>query len=278
MQSGTVDEEDQGSKYAGWVEQFQLRHLLFHRQLLDKIEELQKTISDMTIHTQELESALALTHISAVTAGMIPPQKNPECPGVSNESIGQQLSTAEDAEYDALIAQMQLKAVGADSTRVPEHLFGSLVTCLPPRPRAVWLCQLYVDFPWFFCAFSRQEMAEEIFAKVYDNADRVSHLRQRPHLLAVIYLIFAVASTFDPSAPADNESARTYFRLGTQCLNLRCLGSSKDLDSVQAIGLLSQFQSVTAEKEQSDGAWFYGSMAVKLATKVCRCWRIHPTN
>lgn len=259
------------------VEQF-LHRLLFYRQLLDKIEELQKTISDMTIRTQELESALTLINISAATAGTVPQPKTPGCLSASNKSTGRPSSIREDTDYDALIAQMQLKAVGADLTVVPDHLLGTLVACLPPRPRAVWLCELYLDFPWYFSAFSRQEMAEEIFAKVYDNADRVNHLRYRPHSLAVIYLIFAIAATFDRSVPSDNQSARTYFRLGVQCLNLQCLGSSSDLGSVQALGLLSQFQSVTAEKEQSDGAWFYGSMAVKFATKVGLCWRIRPTN
>ena len=223
----------------------------------------------MAGRTQELESALALTQISTVIAGMVPPVETPKSSTTSNGSTNQLCSAREDADYDALIAQMQLKAVGADATVVPEHLLRSLVSCLPPRPRAVWLCELYLDFPWFFSAFSRKEMAEEIFSKIYDNEDRVNHLRHRPHLLAVIYLIFAIAATFDRSVPSDNQSARTYFRLGAQCLNLKCLGGSSDLDSVQAIGLLSQFQSVTAEMEQSDGAWFYGSMAVKLATKVC---------
>lgn len=225
----------------------------------------------MTIRTQELESALALTNISAVTAGMVLPPETPNCPNTSDRSARQPSSIRGDADYDALIAQMQLKAVGADSMVVPDHLLRSLVVCLPPRPRAVWLCELYLDFPWFFSAFSRQELAEEIFTKVYDNVDRLNHLRRRPHLLAVIYLIFAIAATFDRSVLSDNQSARTYFRLGAQCLNLQCLGPSNELDSVQAIGLLSQFQSVTAEKEQSDASWFYGSMAVKLATKVCLC-------
>ena len=223
----------------------------------------------MASRTQELESALALTQISTATAGMVPPAETPELARTSNELTIQPCPAREDPGYDALIAQMQLNAVGADRTVVPEHLLTSLVSCLPPRHRAVWLCELYLDFPWFFSAFSRQEMAEEIFSKIYDNADRVSHLRRRPHLLAVIYLIFAIAATFDHSVPSDNKPARTYFRLGAQCLNLKCLGASDDLDSVQAIGLLSQFQSVAADKEQSDGAWFYGSMAVKLATKVC---------
>lgn len=232
----------------------------------------------MTLRTQELESALALTHISATTSGMIRPQETPDLSSMSSESSTRSSSTRGDMGYDALIAQMQLKAVGATPTIVPEHLLKSLVACLPPRPRAVWLCELYLDFPWFFRAFSRQEMAEEVFANVYDNADRVNHLRHRPHLLAVIYLIFAIAATFDPSVPSDNESAKTYFRLGAQCLNLQCLGASNDLESAQAIGLLSQFQSVAAEKEQSDGAWFYGSMAVKLATKVCICQKTRPAN
>jgi len=256
------------------VKQF-LHRLPPHRQLLDKIEELQRTISDMAIRTQELESALALTRISGdlrrITPAIIHPPEAAVCPSMSNESSSQPSFNLEDADYDALIAQMQLKAVGVNPAMVPEHLYNSLVACLPPRPRAVQLCEIYLDFPWFFRAFSRQEMVEEIFAKVYDNADRVNHLRRRPHLLAVIYLTFAIAATFDHSVPSDNGTARTYFRLGTQCLNLRCLGASNDLESVQAIALFSQLQSVATEKEQSDGDWFYGSMAVKLATKVCLC-------
>jgi hypothetical protein len=251
------------------------RRLPSCRKLLEKIEELQKTLSDMAIRTQELESALELTRISGdqyrITSGMIHPPETPEPSSMSNEPPTTPSSALGDADFETLVAQMQLKTVGADPTMVPEHLLRGLAACLPPRPRAIWLCELYLDFPWFFRAFSRQEMVEEIFTKVYDNADRIDHLRHRPHLLAVIFFIFAIAATSDHSAPPDNEAARTYFRLGNQCLNLRCLGSSNDLESAQAIALLSQFQSMTAEKEQSDGAWFYGSMAVKLATKVCLC-------
>ena len=250
--------------------------LLFCRPLLEKIEELQKTISNMTAHTQQLESALALTRISGdlcrMSAGMIHPPETPQYPGTSKLPSLEPTPVTEDVEYDALIAQLQLKAVGADSGPIPEHLFESLVACLPPRPRAVWLCELYLDFPWFFRAFTRQEMIEEVFTKVYDNPDRISYLKCRPHLLAVIYFIFAISTIFDHgAAPTDNEATRTYFRLGGQCLNLRCLGGSEDLESVQAIALLSQFQSMTTDKEQSDGAWFYSSMAVKLATKVRLC-------
>jgi hypothetical protein len=255
-----------------------LRRLLSHRPLLDKIEELQKTISDMTIRAQELESAMALTRISGnlchMSAGMIQPPEAPQHSSLSKNSPLEPTSTPGDVEYDALIAQMQLQAVGANLATIPEHVFGSLVACLPPRPQAVWFCEHYLDFPWFFCAFNRQEMIEEVLIKVYDNPDRVNYLRNRPHLLAVIYLIFAISATFDPTIPTDNGTARTYFRLGAQCLNLRCLGSSDDLESVQAIALLSQFQSVTTEKDQSDGAWFYGSMAVKLATKVRFSWKM----
>ncbi|KAF9646492.1 hypothetical protein BDM02DRAFT_3270921 [Thelephora ganbajun] len=254
VQAEAVDEEDQSSK-----------------PLLDKIEELQKTISDMTIRTQELESALELTRISGnlgrTTAGTIHPPEILQHSSMSNEPSTQSFFALED-DFDALIAQMQLRVVGANPAMVPKYLFRSLVACLPPRSRAVRLCELCLDFPSFFRAFSRQEMIEQIFTKVYDNPDHVTHLQRRPHLLAVIYLIFAISATFDRSISSENEVARTYFRLGAQCLNLQCLGVSDDLESVQAIGLLSQFQSVTAEKEQSDGAWLYGSMAVKLATKI----------
>lgn len=270
---GASEEEEQSTKYVRWDPRISsIRRSPFCRPLLDKIEELQKTISDMSIRTQELESTLALIRISGdlchMSAGMIHPPEAPQHPDLPKDSPMEPASALGDVEYDALIAQMQLKAVGANLATIPEHLFGSLVACLPPRPRAVWLCELYLDFPWFFRAFNRQGMIEEVFIKVYDNPDRVNYLRHRPHLLAVIYLIFAISVTFDRTTPTDNEAARTYFRLGAQCLNLRCLGGSNDLESVQAIALLSQFQSVSTEKEQSDGEWFYGSMAVKLATKV----------
>lgn len=262
------------------VEPF-LYRLLFYRHLLDKIGELQKALSDMTIRTQELESALALTRISEDLSRTTPGAVHPETPARSsmpNGSSTPSSSALEDVDYDTLIAQMQLKIVGANPTAVPEHLFGGLVACLPPRSQAVWLCELYLDLAWFFRAFSRQEMVEEIFVKVYDNPDRINHLRHRPHLLAVIFFIFAIAATFDHSIPSDNEAASTYFRVGCQCLNLGCLGASNDLESVQAVALLSQFQSVATEKEQSDGAWFYGGIAVKLATKVCLLWWVRPTD
>ena len=253
------------------VEPF-LHSLLFYRQLLDKIEELQKNLSDMTTRTQELESALAMARISGdlcrAATGTVHPPEDPERSNMPNESRAPSLSTFGDADCDALVAQMQLKVLGADPTVVPEHILGSLVACLPPRARAVWLCELFLDFALLFRPFSRQEIVEEIFARVYDNADRINHLRHRPHLLAVIFFTFATAATFDRSTTPNNEAARTYFRLGGQCLNLQNLGSSSDLESVQAVALLSLFQSATAEKEQSDGAWFYGSMAVKLAIKV----------
>lgn len=256
-----------------------LHHLLFYRQLLDKIEELQKTISDMAIRTQELESALELTRISEdlprITPDTVHLSETPAHSSMSNGSSTPPHPALENTDFDALVAQMQMKTIGANPTAIPERLLESLVACLPPRPRAVWLCELYLDSPWFIRAFSRQEMVEEIFVKIYDNADRINHLRHRPHLLAVIFFIFAIATIFDHSIPSGNEAARTYSRLGGQCLNLQCLGSSNDLESVQAVALLSHFQSVAAEKEQSDGAWFYGSMAVKLATKVCLFWWIH---
>ena len=251
-----------------------LHRLLFYRQLLDKIEELQRTLGDMSIRTQELESALALTRVSGdlsrITTDIVhPPPETTVHSGMPNESSTPRSSAPEDADYKTLIAQMQLKFLAANPTPVSEHLLGTLVACLPPRPRAVWLCETYLDFPWLFRAFSRQEMVEEIFTKVYDNTDRINYLRHRPHLLAAIFFIFAIAATFDRSLPSDNETAKTYFHVGGQCLNLRCLGTSNDLESVQAIALFSQFHSVTGDKEQSDGVWFYGSMAVKLATKVC---------
>lgn len=257
-----------------------LHHLQFYRQLLDKIEQLQRSLSDMTIRTQELESALALTRISSdlcrTTSGAIRPPETPQLSDMLAESSAPPCSTLKDADCEIFLAHMQLKSVGTNPTPVPEHILRSLVACLPSRPQAVWLCELYLDFPGYFRAFNRQEMVEEVFTKLYDNEDRINHLQPRPHLLAVIFFIFAIAATFDRSVPSDNDAAKTYFRLGNQCLDLRCLGSSNGLESVQAIALLSQFQSMTPEREQSDGAWFYGSMAVKLATKVRLHQQMHP--
>lgn len=116
---------------------------------------------------------------------------------------------------------------------------------------------------------SCEDLLEEVFALIYDNDDSIALLRRRPHLLANVFSIFSIAALLDLGLTTVlNHEADIYSKNARRSLNLKCIFSSADVDTILAIGHIGSFQATSTSKEMMNSAWLMTSIAVKIAEKV----------
>jgi hypothetical protein len=154
-------------------------------------------------------------------------------------------------------------ASGADVKQIIEDRLRALRLCLPPRARALALCELYLE-QYHFHPVERDDLIGDILVSVYDGNNMVL----RPHQAAVLFMTLAIGALVDPSLPSYSTSAETYCMLGLQALGLRCIYASPDIETVMALSLVAAYHGDSSESRSLDTAWSKMSLALKLAQKV----------
>lgn len=134
----------------------------------------------------------------------------------------------------------------------------------PPRARALSLCEIYLE-TYHFQPVERDELIEDILFSVYDTRN----VSLRPHKAAVLFLVFAVAALVDPSLQPYSDEAETYCMMGMRALDLRCVSTSPDMETVIALALVAAYHGDSSKSRSLDTAWSSMSLAIKLAQKVC---------
>jgi hypothetical protein len=156
----------------------------------------------------------------------------------------------------------------------PKETLEMLEASLPPRSRAWSLCQIYLEqYAWFFRPISREELMSEILEPLYAQkelrlAPTLDLAQRRPHRLAVLLLLFAVACSVDSNLPAYSNEARDYYRLGKAALGLQSVFDSPQLETVQAVALAAAFDCNSGMKHSAESSWSCMGLAMKLATRV----------
>ena len=146
-----------------------------------------------------------------------------------------------------------------------------LLDLLPDSTIASSLCESYInDYTWFFRPLSRGELFQEFLTPTLSHRNSGNHpdAGQRsiqPHSVAVLFFVFAIASSMNQSHLA--ESGR-YFQLGRIALSMSSVFDAPRLETIQAISLMAAFTSNSSRKHAVEEAWSYLGLAIRLAISV----------
>lgn len=146
---------------------------------------------------------------------------------------------------------------------------------LPPQPRAWELCETYLSyFAWWFRPIKRDELINDVLGPIYRYAAEPNSNEgyrggvRCPHLLAVLYLVLAVGALVDLALPPCSVEAEKYYRLGRAALSLRSLFDSPEVETIEALALMSAYHSLCSTRHTAESAWSLISLAARLSHSV----------
>ena len=146
-----------------------------------------------------------------------------------------------------------------------------LIESLPDSAEASSLCENYINsYTWFFRPLSRGELFREVLAPTLSDRDSGGHSDARrrfaqPHRMAVLFFIFAIASSTDQSRVSESDR---YYQLGRMALSMRSVFDAPRLDTIQAVSLMAAFLSNSGGKHAVEEGWSYIGLAIRLAISV----------
>lgn len=137
---------------------------------------------------------------------------------------------------------------------------------LPTQPRAVALCELYLEYGCIREHFvRREELLDNLMGPAYNM---ISERSLTAHQLAVLFLAFAVGARMDLTLPHDNDEADRYFLCGWTALSLCSTVISPELCTVQALLLLALYHVQDGRRYDLDSACTLAGLAVKRAIGI----------
>ncbi|KAG1779822.1 fungal-specific transcription factor domain-containing protein [Suillus placidus] len=165
-------------------------------------------------------------------------------------------------------------------TGIPDHdqcqsILGSLLTLLPPYPRASALCETYMEnAAWIFRPIRREELIDDILSPVYALAQKrqsntsESKMECPEHTIAALYMVFAQGALMDLTLPSCNQEAEDYFHLGRVALSLRSVFESPTTHTIQALAVMGYCYSNRGKQNALNSAWSIMALASKLAQSM----------
>ena len=146
-----------------------------------------------------------------------------------------------------------------------------LMESLPDSAKASALCESYINsYTWFFRPLSRGELFQELLAPILSHRNSGAHpdAGQRfiqPHRMAVLFFIFAIATSTDHSRVSE---ADRYYQLGRMALSMSSVFDAPKLDTIQAVSLMAAYISNSGGKHAVEEGWSYIGLAIRLAISV----------
>ncbi|KAM5534515.1 hypothetical protein V8D89_011847 [Ganoderma adspersum] len=150
---------------------------------------------------------------------------------------------------------------------------------LPPQPRAWALCETYLEhLSWWCRPVKREELINDVLIPIYNckkDPTKTTYLRgdsdeegKIPHLLAVLFFVFALGSLLDLTLPPCSPEAELYYRLGRSALSLRSIFDSQEIETVQALIHMGEYHSLCTQRWSLESAWRIISLASKIAQSL----------
>lgn len=163
-----------------------------------------------------------------------------------------------------------------------DALLEKLEAHLPPQPRAWALCETYLEHTTWWCRpVKRDELIDDILVPIYNclkdpqknayHRDADDEDGRCPHLLAVLYFVFAVGALLDLTLQPCSAEAELYYRLGRSALSLRSVFDSPELETVQALVIMTKYHSLCTQRYSLESAWRISSLASKIGQSVRGC-------
>ena len=178
------------------------------------------------------------------------------------------------SDVSQLVSMLPFGMAGLTNPEKHREIMDSLFNFLPPYPRATTLCETYMEnSAWIFRPISREELIDETLVPVYAHAKTRNQATQEneevsPHILAVLFMVFAHGALTDLTLPAYNSEAENYFHLGRLALSLRSVLDLASPQTLQAICLMACYHSNSGRRYTLDSAWLLISLASKMAQGV----------
>ncbi|KAJ7696746.1 fungal-specific transcription factor domain-containing protein [Mycena rosella] len=146
-----------------------------------------------------------------------------------------------------------------------EDLGYEIFEMLPTLSEAIRLCDTYLEHGAYLPAtLQRTELIDEVLETVY-RAGSFETLR-KPHLLSLLFAVFATAAILDPGRPPYSIEAQEYYYLSRAALSLASPVRETTLAAIQALIHLAQYLDMSDwEGMGSNAAWIYIGTAVRLA-------------
>lgn len=158
----------------------------------------------------------------------------------------------------------------SDGHNYQERMY-MLMESFPDGAKASSLCESYINsYTWFFRPLSRGELFQEILAPILSDRNSGGHSDAarrfiQPHKMAVLFFIFAIASSTDQSHVSESDR---YYQLGRMALSMRSVFDAPRLDTIQAVSLMAAFVSNSGGKHAVEEGWSYLGLAIRLAVSV----------
>ncbi|GAW04046.1 hypothetical protein LENED_005812 [Lentinula edodes] len=151
-----------------------------------------------------------------------------------------------------------------DTYELGQEVFG----LLPPLSEAIRLCEVYLEYgKYMYTPLPRTQLFDEILASIYrsDSFDTVRCY----HSLSLIFIIFAIASLFDPSLPSCSVQAQEYFYLSKAALSFNSPFSHTTFKSIWCMLHIAQFLEFSDwEAMGSTAGWAYIGHVVRMGTSI----------
>ncbi|KAI1790216.1 fungal-specific transcription factor domain-containing protein [Ganoderma leucocontextum] len=162
-----------------------------------------------------------------------------------------------------------------------DALLQKLEAQLPPQPRAWALCETYLEhLSWWCRPVKREELINDVLIPIYNckkDPSKTTYFRgdngeegKCPHLLAVLFFVFALGSLLDLTLPPCSAEAELYYRLARSALSLRSIFDSQEIETVQALIHMGEYHSLCTQRWSLESAWRIISIASKIAQSVNR--------
>jgi hypothetical protein len=179
--------------------------------------------------------------------------------------------------------EMDFMTVFPAPTGDSSEILRTLESSLPDLPRALQLCEIYseLQFTWLFRPVSRDELKNEILIPLYTTRDMKAleipsgyapispSDASYPHRLATLFLIFACACSMDPALPPYSPEADNYCQLGKAALGVRCIFTSPDMYTIQALAFLTSYCLNSSNRQDSmEYSWSLLGLTMKLVLRV----------
>ncbi|KAI0756451.1 hypothetical protein C8Q80DRAFT_1128643 [Daedaleopsis nitida] len=155
---------------------------------------------------------------------------------------------------------------------------------LPPLSQACQLCESFLEFgKYVWYPIPRQYLFDDIVGKVYQHWKDKSHCNiAATHQLALMWIVYALATLMDPKSPPFSVEAHEYYLLSRLCLRYAPPAHDTTLTATQTMIYMAQYLEMSdcePAHTQSHKAWMQIGHAVKLGHSIglhmssCR-WRL----
>ncbi|KAF8582521.1 hypothetical protein K439DRAFT_1635174 [Ramaria rubella] len=146
---------------------------------------------------------------------------------------------------------------------------------LPPTTKAWSLCEIYFEHAAWLChPITRDHFINEIFGPVYNpppspNGEH-AHSPSRPesHELALLFMVFSLATLLDLTLPPNNVEAEFYHQLARAGLSCDPILVEPTVPAIQTLMLMSFYHWLGNRKHSEQVSWGILGLLVNLSQNV----------